>query len=94
MTRALGVEDTVLLEVNEFRVEDGDIYLFCSDGLSDMVADQGLAAILQSEGSLEGKSCALVDAANNSGGRDNISVILAYARAKPVRRGLLSRMLG
>ena len=32
VTRALGVEDTVLLEVNEFRVEDGDLYLFCSDG--------------------------------------------------------------
>lgn len=94
VTRALGVEDTVLLEVNEFRVEDGDIYLFCSDGLSDMVADQRLAAILQPEASLEDKSCALVDAANDSGGRDNISVILAHARAKPVRRGLLSRMLG
>jgi PPM family protein phosphatase len=94
VTRALGVEDTVLLEVNEFRVEDGDLYLFCSDGLSDMVSDERLAAILQSEGSLEVKAGALVDAANGSGGRDNISVILAHARAKSVRRGLLSRMLG
>ena len=94
VTRALGVEDTVLLEVNEFRLEDGDIYLFCSDGLSDMVADERLAAILELEGTLEVKSASLVDAANDSGGRDNISVILAHARAKPVRRGLLSRMLG
>ena len=53
VTRALGVEDTVLLEVNEYRVEDGDTYLFCSDGLSDMVPDERLAAILQGEGSLE-----------------------------------------
>jgi PPM family protein phosphatase len=94
VTRALGVEDTVLLEVNEFRLEDGDIYLFCSDGLSDMVADERLAAILQPEGTLGDKGASLVDAANDGGGRDNISVILAHARAKPVRRGLLSRMLG
>ena len=40
------------------------------------------------------KAQALVDAANDSGGRDNISVILAYARSKPVRKGILSRMLG
>lgn len=94
VTRALGVEDTVLLEVNEFRIEDGDIYLFCSDGLSDMVPDERLAAILLSDGTLESKSGALVGMANQNGGRDNISVILAHARAKPVRKGLLSRMLG
>jgi protein phosphatase len=94
VTRALGVEDTVLLEVNEYRVEDSDLYLFCSDGLSDMVADEQLAAILMTTGGLQGKCCALVDAANGHGGRDNISVILMLARAKQVRRGLLSRMLG
>jgi protein phosphatase len=94
VTRALGVEDTVLLEVNEYRVEDSDLYLFCSDGLSDMVADEQLAAILMTTGGLQGKCCALVDAANGYGGRDNISVILMLARAKQVRRGLLSRMLG
>jgi protein phosphatase len=94
VTRALGVEDTVLLDVNEFRVEDGDIYLFCSDGLNDMVPDEELAAILQVDRSLEETVKALVDAANYNGGRDNISVILAFARPKPVRRGLLSRMLG
>jgi len=94
VTRALGVEDTVLLEVNEFRVEDGDLYLFCSDGLSDMLADNRIAAILVGAGSLEEKASALIEGANASGGRDNISVILAQARAKPLRRGLLSRMLG
>ena len=46
VTRALGVEDAVLLEVNEHRVEPGDIYLMCSDGLSDMVDDEGIARIL------------------------------------------------
>ena len=94
VTRALGVEDTVLLEVSEYRAEEGDIYLLCSDGLTDMMTDERIAAILVTAGTLEEKSRALVDAANDSGGRDNISVILAQARSRPVRRGLLSRMLG
>ncbi|GAA6142217.1 Stp1/IreP family PP2C-type Ser/Thr phosphatase [Hydrogenophaga sp. 5NK40-0174] len=94
VTRALGVEDTVLLEVNEFRVDDGDLYLFCSDGLTDMVSDEQIAFILGGSAPLEDKGVALVDAANEAGGRDNISVILASARAKPARRGFLSRMLG
>jgi protein phosphatase len=93
VTRALGVEDTVLLEVNEYRAEEGDLYLLCSDGLSDMVTDGGITALLVSAGTLEEKGRALIDAANGCGGRDNISVILAYARSKTVRRGLLSRML-
>jgi protein phosphatase len=94
VTRALGVEDTVMLEVSEFRVEEGDLFLMCSDGLTDMLSDDRMAELLASAGTLEEKCRALVDAANASGGRDNISVILVLARSKPVRRGLLSRMLG
>ncbi|MEZ5664479.1 MAG: Stp1/IreP family PP2C-type Ser/Thr phosphatase [Burkholderiaceae bacterium] len=94
VTRALGVEDTVLLEVNEFRIEDGDLYLFCSDGLNDMLSDDRIAALLVTAGTLEEKARALVGAANDCGGRDNISVILAQARSRPARRGLLSRVLG
>ena len=94
VTRALGVEDTVLLEVNEYRVEDGDLYLFCSDGLNDMLSDERIAALLVTAGTLEEKAIALVEAANGAGGRDNISVILASARARLARRGLFSRMLG
>lgn len=94
VTRALGVEDTVLLEVNEFRIETGDLYLFCSDGLSDMVSDERIAAILAGTATMDDRGRALVDAANDGGGRDNISVILVLATAKAARRGLLSRMLG
>jgi protein phosphatase len=94
VTRALGVEDSVLLEVNEYRAEDGDLYLMCSDGLSDMVPDEQIAAILMAIGPLDERARALIDAANQSGGRDNISVILVAARSTPSRRGLLSRMLG
>ena len=94
VTRALGVEDAVLVDVSEHRVEAGDIYLMCSDGLSDMVADEGIAAILLGQGTLEQKAVQLIAAANEAGGQDNISVLLAQAQEDLVRRGLLSRMLG
>jgi protein phosphatase len=94
VTRALGVEDTVLLEVNEFRVEAGDLYLMCSDGLSDMVLDADIAAVLAGVGTLSEKAERLVAAANDNGGRDNISVLLAFALEDASKKSLLSRMLG
>jgi len=94
VTRALGVEDAVLLDVNEHRVEPGDIYLMCSDGLSDMVDDPGICRILAGEASLEEKVVQLVDTANANGGRDNISVLLAQADTGSKKKGLISRLLG
>jgi len=94
VTRALGVEDAVLLEVNEHRVEPGDTYLMCSDGLSDMIDDATIARILQTDASLEDKAGQLVDAANGNGGRDNISVLLAQTDAGSKKKGLISRLLG
>ncbi|MCC2635071.1 MAG: protein phosphatase (Phosphoprotein phosphatase)-like protein [Ramlibacter sp.] len=94
VTRALGVEDAVLLEVNEHKVEPGDLYLMCSDGLSDMLDDESIARIMASELPLEQKSVQLVDAANANGGRDNISVLLAQASSGSRKRGLISRWLG
>ena len=94
ITRALGVEDTVLLEVNEHRVAPGDLYMMCSDGLSDMISHEGIAAILLGTQTLENKTGQLIIAANQGGGRDNISVVLVHASEDPARRGLLSRMLG
>jgi PPM family protein phosphatase len=94
VTRALGVEDTVMLEVGEHRVDTGDLFLMCSDGLSDMVDDQAIAGILATEASLEEKVGQLIDAANANGGRDNISVLLAQAGEGSKKRGLMSRLLG
>ena len=94
VTRALGVEDTVMMEVNEHRVETGDVYVMCSDGLSDMVSDAAIAGIMSASGSLEQKARQLIVAANAAGGRDNISVVLVQAKQASVKRGLLSRMLG
>ena len=94
VTRALGVEETVLLEVNEYPVEVGDIYLMCSDGLSDMVDDPAIAKIVSSDVGLEQKAVQLVDEANANGGRDNISVLLVEVSEATEKRGLIARLLG
>jgi len=83
-----------LLEVNEHKVEPGDLYLMCSDGLSDMLDDDSIARIMVTEATLEQKSIQLVDAANANGGRDNISVLLAQANSGSRKKGLISRWLG
>ena len=94
VTRALGVEDTVLLEVNDYSVDVGDVYLMCSDGLTDMVLDAAIVGIMLGGASLAQKARQLVIAANEGGGRDNISILLVQAKEASVKRGLLSRMLG
>jgi serine/threonine protein phosphatase PrpC len=76
VTRAVGVEDTVLLEIHLHEVQPGDTYLLCSDGLSDMLDDQTLLQLLQANDSLDAAGHALVAAANDAGGKDNIAVIL------------------
>ena len=94
VTRALGVEDAVMLELNEHAVEVGDCYLMCSDGLSDMVDDAQIASILGGPAPMEQKADSLVAAANEQGGRDNISVLLVEVDAAAGKRGLISRLLG
>lgn len=94
VTRALGVESPVALEVNEHVVLPGDLYLLCSDGLSDMVDDPGIAKILLTEQGLEAVAEELIAAANANGGRDNISVLLAIAAEAAEKRGLIARLLG
>jgi serine/threonine protein phosphatase PrpC len=79
VTRAVGVEDTVLLETHQHEVMPGDLYLLCSDGLSDMLEDSTIQQILQSHDSLESCCKSLIEAANDAGGKDNISVILVRA---------------
>jgi PPM family protein phosphatase len=94
VTRALGVEAVVMPDINEYRVEEGDLFLLCSDGLSDMLSDERIAALLQGKGTVEQKARHLVVAANGQGGRDNISVALAFARPAPVARSWWARLLG
>jgi PPM family protein phosphatase len=94
VTRAVGVEDTVLLELAQHEVLSNDLYLMCSDGLSDMVFDEEIREILQNGDPLDAKASSLVALANAKGGRDNISVLLAQVSGGSDKRGLISRLLG
>lgn len=94
VTRALGVEMDARLELHEHRVEPGDLYLMCSDGLSDMLDAAAIAQILHTGGSLAQLAQQLVGQANSRGGRDNISVLLTQAGDSCEPRGLISRIFG
>ncbi|HXZ95534.1 MAG TPA: Stp1/IreP family PP2C-type Ser/Thr phosphatase [Burkholderiales bacterium] len=77
VTRALGIDPEVEPEIHTYEVEVGDVYLLCSDGLSDMVEDDEIQLTLASlQANLPLASQQLVQLANDNGGRDNISVIL------------------
>jgi len=76
VTRAVGVEDTVLLEIHPHDILPGDLYLLCSDGLSDMLDDTRILQVLLAHDSLPACTQALIAAANDAGGKDNISVVL------------------
>ena len=74
--RAVGVEPSVEVDVNEHAIEDGDLYLLCSDGLSGMVRDEVIEEVLRMDNSLETASDMLIELANASGGKDNITAVL------------------
>ena len=77
VTRALGIDARVAAEIHVHGVMPGDIYLMCSDGLSDMVADEDMHLALSSlRERLQLAADHLVRIANDRGGRDNISVVL------------------
>jgi PPM family protein phosphatase len=80
VTRALGSADTVVPEWTMFKVQDGDRFLFCSDGLSGEVTDEQMAAVVAASSNLEAASKQLIELANLAGGKDNISVVLVEAR--------------
>lgn len=93
ITRALGVDEVVEPEVQHHMLEAGDHYLFCSDGLSDMVGDEQIARIMRNDVDLEQKATSLIDIANDAGGRDNISVLLVECSRAVSRRGILAKLL-
>ena len=81
VTRALGVDPLVEVDLAEHLVLPDDLYLLCSDGLNDMVPDEEIALALQTlSGHLELAATQLVEMANDQGGRDNVSVILVKVR--------------
>lgn len=76
ITRAVGARSHVDIDLFETTVFPGDIILLCSDGLTNMIDDETILDIIQSDGTLEERANRLVELANENGGRDNISVIL------------------
>jgi serine/threonine protein phosphatase PrpC len=76
ITRALGPEATVEVDVRSFRGRPGDVYLLCSDGLTTMVGETELLRLLASHERLADAGEALIAAANGAGGKDNITVVL------------------
>ena len=76
ITRALGPEEDVEIDLFTHRVHAGDVLLLCSDGLTGMIDEQEVQEILASAASLGDAGRALVQAANQAGGRDNITVVL------------------
>ena len=96
VTRALGVEPTVEVEVHEHEVLPDDIYLLCSDGLPDMVEDEDIHLTISTfNDSLDVVGQQLIDLANDHGGRDNVSVMLAQVKdAFPAKTGLVAKIAG
>ncbi len=82
IVRALGMKDTVQVDVDRFEVSDGDVFLLCSDGLSGMVNDEAMMAAVQASSDLEATCAQLIDLANAAGGNDNITCILLRYSAK------------
>ena len=75
ITRAIGTDPTVEADVFEYDFLPGDCLLLCSDGLSGMLEDTEILSILEQDTSAKQTVTALIDAANERGGRDNITAI-------------------
>lgn len=89
IVRALGAEDTVNVDVDEVFLMSGDFVVLCSDGLTKMLPDDGIARVIRETSSPQEAADRLVDIANENGGEDNVTVIVVQVKeAKP--RGLLA----
>ena len=77
ITKAVGAKESLDINIVEHQFEPGDLALVCSDGLHSMIADEQILAVLNPlPESLEEAATALINAANEAGGKDNVSVIL------------------
>ena len=92
LTRAMGIKTDVLPDLQRCPIQWDDIYLLCSDGLTDMVTEEIITQVLESDSNLETKTDQLVEFALAGGGSDNITVVLISPSAgNKVLRGLLGR---
>ena len=75
--RAVGVNETVALDILKAKLQPGDVFMLCSDGLTDMVDDPLVQATLAGQGALHMKTKQLIQLANQAGGKDNVTIVLA-----------------
>jgi len=96
VTRALGVEPNVDVEIQESAVQKGDAYMLCSDGLSDMVEDEDIHLTINTfNDNLDTVAKQLIQLANDNGGRDNVSVVMATVMdAFPAKTRIFDKILG
>ena len=92
VTRALGIEDEIDLEVHDHEALVGDVFLLCSDGLTDMLDDAAISAHFGAGKPLGETASLLVDAANEAGGRDNVSALLVQV-GTPQSPGWAARLV-
>lgn len=90
VTRALGVAESVTPDIYVVDVAVGDLFLLCSDGLTDMVPENELTEILSQEIPLSNKVAQLIETANNHGGVDNVSAVLCLVVETPPKSGLFA----
>lgn len=86
ITRALGVSANIVPEYNRCEIEEGDILLLCTDGLTNMVSDDDIAQVLREVPFFDATSI-LVDRALQAGGQDNITVLLMGVETTEVNNG-------
>jgi serine/threonine protein phosphatase PrpC len=96
VTRALGVEQNVEVEIAEDAVQKSDYYVLCSDGLSDMIEDEDIHLTISTfSANLDTVAKQLIQLSNDNGGRDNVSVIMTHiVEPFPARRRILDKILG
>ena len=80
LTRALGIREEIDVDLDELTLADGDILILCSDGLSTMVPDDDMLSVVTSVNDPAAACETLIDMANDNGGKDNITVIVAYIK--------------
>ncbi len=81
IVRALGMKDTVQIDIVKLDPQDGDLFLLCSDGLSGMVSDNHIQKTLVKSAELQAACAQLIDLANSAGGSDNVTCVLARYHA-------------
>ena len=78
INRALGISESTQVDISTMDILETDLYLLCSDGLSDMLSDENMLSLIQAnkDRAIEDQAEALLEAANHQGGMDNITVVL------------------